>query len=227
MTNKKQIEKSLKSVILDDAREFVAMLSGEWGIGKTYFWKEFSDKYLKDKDVVYISLFGKNSLADIETEEDETEQIIKNYIEFYVDNPDQNEKDFHTRVSNLDKLCSDYSWGTDYKNTYLSKDISKNIELLPKIIANIRNEKNYSDKSQRHLNIFTENDFKKSIQNASSTYIDHIVQVSSWSISGNDLEPIKSKITKALYDLSQENEEFKRKAEDIAKHATLNLEDCK
>jgi len=68
MTNKKQIEESLKSLILDDDREFVAMLSGEWGIGKTYFWKEFSDKYLKDKDVVYISLFGKNSLADIETE---------------------------------------------------------------------------------------------------------------------------------------------------------------
>jgi len=68
MSNKKQIEASLKRLILDDDREFVAMLSGEWGIGKTYFWKEFTTKHLKEKNVAYISLFGKNSLADIETE---------------------------------------------------------------------------------------------------------------------------------------------------------------
>ena len=67
MSNTQQIETSLKSLILDDDREFVAMLSGEWGIGKTYFWNKFKDKYLKDKDVVYISLFGQNSLQDIET----------------------------------------------------------------------------------------------------------------------------------------------------------------
>jgi len=80
MSNKEQIETSLKSLILDDNRAFVAMLSGEWGIGKTYFWNEFASNFLepkqdfmrgnpkKSKDVVYISLFGKSSLADIETE---------------------------------------------------------------------------------------------------------------------------------------------------------------
>lgn len=68
MSNTQQIEASLKKLILSDDREFVAMLSGEWGIGKTYFWKEFTKNHLKDKDVVYISLFGKYSLADIETE---------------------------------------------------------------------------------------------------------------------------------------------------------------
>ena len=68
MSNKQQIEDSLKSLTLDDEREFVAILSGEWGIGKTYFWHEFTKKHLESKDVVYISLFGKNSLADIETD---------------------------------------------------------------------------------------------------------------------------------------------------------------
>ena len=67
MGNKKQIEESLKSLILNDNRPFVAMLSGEWGVGKTYFWKEFTTNHLRGKDVVYISLFGQNSLADIET----------------------------------------------------------------------------------------------------------------------------------------------------------------
>jgi len=68
MRNTTQIEDALKDLILKDDKEFVAMLSGEWGIGKTYFWKAFTKEYLKDKDVVYISLFGKNSLVDIETE---------------------------------------------------------------------------------------------------------------------------------------------------------------
>ena len=68
MSNKTKIEEALHDLIMKEDREFVAMLSGEWGIGKTYFWKEFKDKYLKTKDVVYISLFGKNSLQDIEAE---------------------------------------------------------------------------------------------------------------------------------------------------------------
>lgn len=68
MSNKQQIEDTLKKLILNDDREFVAMLSGEWGMGKTYFWQKFTKNHLKDKDVVYISLFGKNSLADIESE---------------------------------------------------------------------------------------------------------------------------------------------------------------
>ncbi len=68
MSNKTKIEEALYNLVLKEDREFVAMLSGEWGIGKTYFWNEFKDKYLKTKDVVYISLFGKNSLQDIEAE---------------------------------------------------------------------------------------------------------------------------------------------------------------
>ncbi len=68
ISNKTTIENSLKRLILEDDREFVAMLSGEWGIGKTYFWKKLSKEHLKNKDVIYISLFGKKSLEDIETE---------------------------------------------------------------------------------------------------------------------------------------------------------------
>jgi len=67
MSNRQQIEDALKRLIFDDDREFVTMLSGEWGIGKTYFWDQFKKENLKDKHVVYVSLFGKNSLKDIET----------------------------------------------------------------------------------------------------------------------------------------------------------------
>lgn len=66
MSNTEQIEEALKSLILEDNRAFVAMLSGEWGIGKTYFWKKFKERYLKEKKVVDISLFGCSSLQEIE-----------------------------------------------------------------------------------------------------------------------------------------------------------------
>ncbi len=83
MRNKKHIEESLKSLILDESREFAAMLSGEWGIGKTYFWEKFQEEHLFNikktnyfkkitncifqnkinnlKNTVYISLFGYTS----------------------------------------------------------------------------------------------------------------------------------------------------------------------
>jgi FtsZ-binding cell division protein ZapB len=44
------------------------MLSGEWGIGKTYFWNAFKEDFLAEKKVIYISLFGKNSLEEIQAE---------------------------------------------------------------------------------------------------------------------------------------------------------------
>jgi len=68
VSNKLIIERALKDLIFDE-REFVALLSGEWGIGKTYFWNEFKQKYLHNKkNIVYVSLFGVNSLDEIKNE---------------------------------------------------------------------------------------------------------------------------------------------------------------
>jgi len=69
LSNTLIIERALKDLILNNKREFVALISGEWGIGKTYFWNEFKEKYLQNqKNVVYISLFGLNSLDEIKHE---------------------------------------------------------------------------------------------------------------------------------------------------------------
>ncbi len=38
------------------------VIKGEWGIGKTYFWREFISKF---KKTVYISLFEAGSLKEI------------------------------------------------------------------------------------------------------------------------------------------------------------------
>ena len=40
------------------------LVNGEWGIGKTYFIKQF----LKGKDYIYVSLFGINSFEDFKNQ---------------------------------------------------------------------------------------------------------------------------------------------------------------
>ena len=69
MNNKTKIENALYELMINEDREFLAMLSGEWGVGKTYFWDTFKSEYLdtNKKDIAYVSLFGQNSLQDIET----------------------------------------------------------------------------------------------------------------------------------------------------------------
>ena len=51
---------------------FVIALNGEWGIGKTHFWNKFVEENLTEKlvrkEVAYVSLFGKNTLSDIESD---------------------------------------------------------------------------------------------------------------------------------------------------------------
>lgn len=41
------------------------LINGDWGIGKTYFLK---NKFLDDKDYIYVSLFGTNSIESFKTE---------------------------------------------------------------------------------------------------------------------------------------------------------------
>jgi hypothetical protein len=75
MELKSEVEK-LNSRLLelfDELEEgFVVALNGEWGIGKTYFWNKFIEenfaKRVKNKEVVYISLFGKETIKDIQAD---------------------------------------------------------------------------------------------------------------------------------------------------------------
>lgn len=66
-----KIEESLYDLLIKENKEVVISISGEWGLGKTYFWNNFIKKYkdleLKDKQIAYVSLFGICSLNDIKT----------------------------------------------------------------------------------------------------------------------------------------------------------------
>lgn len=46
---------------------FVVALNGEWGVGKTRFWDNLTETHLAEKTVVYVSLFGKETIKEILT----------------------------------------------------------------------------------------------------------------------------------------------------------------
>ena len=65
-TTKENIEQRLMEILQRDNAVCV-VLDGEWGVGKTTFWKNFSAKNF-DKNSVYVSLFGKESIQEIKQE---------------------------------------------------------------------------------------------------------------------------------------------------------------
>ncbi len=76
MSGIKPIENRLKE-LLNYKEPIGIVIKGEWGVGKTHFWKDFSKRFLQDRKVVYISLFGKSSLKELK--EDMMVQISKFY----------------------------------------------------------------------------------------------------------------------------------------------------
>lgn len=65
-TAKENIEQRLTEILQRDNAACV-VLDGEWGVGKTTFWKNLSAKNF-DKNSVYVSLLGKESIQEIKQE---------------------------------------------------------------------------------------------------------------------------------------------------------------
>ena len=65
-SSKVDIEERLKE-ILERKVGTCIVLDGEWGVGKTTFWKNFSNEKFKENSV-YVSLFGKESIQEIKQE---------------------------------------------------------------------------------------------------------------------------------------------------------------
>ena len=65
-TAKDNIEQRFTEILQRDNAACV-VLDGEWGVGKTTFWKNFSAENF-DKNSVYVSLFGKESIQEIKQE---------------------------------------------------------------------------------------------------------------------------------------------------------------
>ncbi len=62
------LEMSLKAFFNSEAK--VAVIKGNWGVGKTYFWDNYISRRIESRDLSqlaysYISLFGSSSLSDV------------------------------------------------------------------------------------------------------------------------------------------------------------------
>jgi len=67
ITTREELKNRLNKILKDDLPLGI-MIKGEWGIGKTHFWKEFINEFQqKNKDVktAYISLFEAESLKEV------------------------------------------------------------------------------------------------------------------------------------------------------------------
>jgi hypothetical protein len=67
VTTREELKNRLNKILKDDLPLGI-MIKGEWGIGKTHFWKEFINEFQqKNKDVktAYISLFEAESLKEV------------------------------------------------------------------------------------------------------------------------------------------------------------------
>ena len=72
MANTQSIDERLLKVLNSDKNQgYVIGLTGEWGIGKTHFWKNFYKEKRSELDCqkyAYISLFGIDSLDSLKYE---------------------------------------------------------------------------------------------------------------------------------------------------------------
>ena len=70
MASVANLEKKLLEII-NTEDSFAIALTGEWGIGKTYFWKIFCEKHRENfrvNKIAYVSLFGIDSLDALKFE---------------------------------------------------------------------------------------------------------------------------------------------------------------
>ena len=70
MANVANLDKRLVDLIRDES-SFAIALTGEWGVGKTYFWKYFKQRNLNQfrlQKYAYVSLFGIDSLDSLKYE---------------------------------------------------------------------------------------------------------------------------------------------------------------
>jgi hypothetical protein len=70
------VDKALDNFLKDESLK-VAVIKGQWGVGKTYFWRKFFETHkatLPFKAYSYVSLFGAARIADLQ------KQIFANFV---------------------------------------------------------------------------------------------------------------------------------------------------
>lgn len=130
---KKYLIKSEKPYLENDANNgTILMLSGAWGSGKTHFWKNIIETDLipkikeKRKSYIFVSLYGKDSIKDIENE------ILQKAYSFLYDSDNDLIK----------KASSVFTKSVDF----IPKISLFGFEIDPKNIAKLKDELSHKEK---------------------------------------------------------------------------------
>lgn len=68
LEKEKRLKELLEQNIEDEKIGTVIAITGPWGVGKSFFWKEHSKNLILNKKYAYVSLFGLESLGDLKTQ---------------------------------------------------------------------------------------------------------------------------------------------------------------
>ena len=113
----------------DISKGKVIMLSGKWGSGKTFFWKNKIEENLKKEKIPnnYISLYGKTSIQEIKNEV--FLKIFEGMDIFKIDDKSFGlAKDTANLITDITKSVSVFGFNLD-----LSKIVDKSFEKLEKV----------------------------------------------------------------------------------------------
>jgi hypothetical protein len=66
--NKHELTLRLNHEFKSCTEGIVLSINAEWGVGKTYFWKNYANEKLQETEIAYISLFGKKNIDEIKSE---------------------------------------------------------------------------------------------------------------------------------------------------------------
>lgn len=119
----------------DDNNGTILMLSGSWGSGKTHFWKNIIETDLipkikeKKKSYIFVSLYGKDSIKDIENE------ILQKAYSFLYDSDNdliKKASSVFTKSVNFIPKISLFGFEIDSKDIAKLKDELSNKEKLHK-----------------------------------------------------------------------------------------------
>ena len=86
-----EIIAAIKTYLERPNTQYAVMIDGDWGVGKTYFYKTEIKPLVKDYQIIYISLFGLKSIKDIENEifktislhKEDGDNNYKGFLSFY------------------------------------------------------------------------------------------------------------------------------------------------
>ncbi|MCU4579546.1 KAP family NTPase [Acinetobacter gyllenbergii] len=68
LEKEKRLKELLEQNIENEKIGTVIAITGPWGVGKSFFWKEHSKNLILNKKYAYVSLFGLESLGDLKTQ---------------------------------------------------------------------------------------------------------------------------------------------------------------